>query len=198
MYMKYVLVRITHEQEGQWRYDVQLRSFRPTVVAVEKRLVLRIVSLCVCVCVAVGIQHAMLMRHFVICGLPVFAPFCHVACPSLQYFPTLSHKRYDFRKKKLLNTKCVFWFPLQLLSETFLILRRNERHTIKSFSGLHVKYPLILSYFKETSFFFSTGFRKILKHRISWKFVQWEPSCGLTDEWTDRHDEAISRFSQLC
>ena len=31
----------------------------------------------------------------------------YVACPSLQYFPTLSHKRYDFRKKKLLNTKCV-------------------------------------------------------------------------------------------
>jgi hypothetical protein len=28
-----------------------------------------------------------------------------VACPTLaQYFSTLSHKRHDFRKKKLLNT----------------------------------------------------------------------------------------------
>ena len=32
--------------------------------------------------------------------------------------------------KKLLNTKCVIWFSLQLLFETFLILRRNERHII--------------------------------------------------------------------
>jgi len=47
-----------------------------------------------------------------------------VPCPALQYFPTLSHKRHDFRgEKKLLNTKCVFLFSLQLLSETFLILR---------------------------------------------------------------------------
>jgi hypothetical protein len=32
--------------------------------------------------------------------------------------------------KKLLNTKCVFWFSLQLLSETFLIIRRTERDMI--------------------------------------------------------------------
>ena len=36
------------------------------------------------------------------------------------------------RKIKLLETKCVFWFSLQLLSETFLILRRNERDMIKN------------------------------------------------------------------
>jgi hypothetical protein len=28
---------------------------------------------------------------------------------------------------RLLNTKCVFWFSLQLLSEAFLILRRIQR-----------------------------------------------------------------------
>jgi len=53
-------------------------------------------------------------------------------------------------EKRLLNTKCVFWFPLQLLSETFLILRRNERDVIKMYIGLHVKYPLFLSDFNET------------------------------------------------
>jgi hypothetical protein len=31
----------------------------------------------------------------------------YVACPALQYFSTLSHKRRDFRKK-VLNTKCGF------------------------------------------------------------------------------------------
>ena len=55
-----------------------------------------------------------------------------VACPALQYFfPHYSHKQHDFRggKKKSLNVKCVFWFPLQLHCETFLILRRTERDT---------------------------------------------------------------------
>jgi hypothetical protein len=33
-------------------------------------------------------------------------------------------------EKKVLDTKSVFWFYLQLLSETFLILRREDRHMI--------------------------------------------------------------------
>ena len=33
-------------------------------------------------------------------------------------------------RKKLSNTKCVFWFSLQLLYETFLIIRRTERYVI--------------------------------------------------------------------
>jgi hypothetical protein len=45
-----------------------------------------------------------------------------VACLALQYFSTVSHKRHDFRKKKSLNTKCLFWFSLEILSGTFLIL----------------------------------------------------------------------------
>jgi len=81
-----------------------------------------------------------------------------VACPALQYFSTFSHKRHDFREKKVLNTKCVFWFRQQLLSETFLIIRRNGRDMI---IGLHVKYPLLLSDFNET-WIFSTDFRQIL------------------------------------
>jgi len=46
--------------------------------------------------VALGTEHAMRMRHSVICGLP-----------ALQYVSTLSHKRNGSRKKKLLNIKRV-------------------------------------------------------------------------------------------
>ena len=47
------------------------------------------------------IRHAMRLRHIVICGLSVSTIFFHI----------ISYKRHDFRnKKKLLKTKCVFWF----------------------------------------------------------------------------------------
>jgi hypothetical protein len=52
-----------------------------------------------------------------------------VACMAVSYFFTLSYKRHDFRGKKLLNIS-VCWFCLQLLFETFLILRRTERDII--------------------------------------------------------------------
>ena len=64
-------------------------------------------------CVALFIQYAMRMRRVILSS---------VASLALQYFST-SHKRYGFRKKKLLNIKCVFTFSLEVLSETFLILR---------------------------------------------------------------------------
>ena len=71
------------------------------------------------------------------------------------------------------------------MSETFLILGRNEREVIKN-----VKYPLFRSYFNETRNF-STVFRKILKYQISWKSVQWKPSFFHADGRTDRHDNNI-------
>jgi hypothetical protein len=42
---------------------------------------------------------------------------------------TLSHKWLDL-KKMFLDMKYVFWFSLQLLFETFLVLRRTERDMI--------------------------------------------------------------------
>ena len=54
-----------------------------------------------CAFVALGTKHAMRMRHIILSS---------VVCPTLQYFPTLSHKRHDFRKKKLLNQNVCFDF----------------------------------------------------------------------------------------
>jgi len=55
------------------------------------------------------------LRHIVICGLhrsTVFFPNYLIKCTILE--------------KKLFNTKYVLCFPLKLLSEVFLILKRAE------------------------------------------------------------------------
>jgi hypothetical protein len=42
-----------------------------------------------------------------------------------------------------LNTKCVFWFCLQMLSQTFLILKRTERDVINIVNWSSSKVPVI-------------------------------------------------------
>ena len=116
------------------------------------------------------------------CACAILSP---VACPALQNFSTLSHKRHDIRKK-LFNIKCMTLFSLHLLSEIFPILGRNERFRIRNCIVLHVKCPLFFSDFDET-WISSTDFRRRLKYQILWKSVQWEPNCSMwKDRWTKR------------
>jgi len=64
--------------------------------------------------------------------------------------------------------------------------------------SLHVKYPLFLPDFNGTLIAL-TYFWKIFEYEISWKPMQWGPSCSTqTGGWTDRrHNEANSHFLQL-
>jgi hypothetical protein len=72
-----------------------------------------------------------------------------VSCPALQYISTLSHKRHDFRKKKITE------HTVLISSANFI---RNISHSKKKWARydkkcmfvLHVKYPLFLSDVKET------------------------------------------------
>jgi hypothetical protein len=62
------------------------------------------------VSVVLVIQHAKRMRRIILSS---------VACTAPQYFSTFSHKRHDFRVKKLLNIKCYYFLQdlcLKLLS----------------------------------------------------------------------------------
>jgi len=86
-----------------------------------------------CVCIyPLFIRHAVRMRLFISSSL---------VCLALPYFATLSHKQKDFRKK-LFTIKCVFWVSIQLLVETFLILRRIQRN-ITNIRKSSCKLPVI-------------------------------------------------------
>jgi hypothetical protein len=78
---------------------------------------------------ALGIQHA---------------TNCHLWPARLYYiFSNFLINGTIFEKKKTLNTKCVFWFSLQPLSQTFLVLRRTARDMIKSIHWSSCKLPIV-------------------------------------------------------
>jgi hypothetical protein len=77
-----------------------------------------------------------------------------------------------------LTLKCVFWFPLQLLPETFLILRRIQRDIIINALRSSCKVSIFVSYFNEI-WFFSTDFQEILIYQISRQSVRQEPTCSI-------------------
>jgi len=95
-------------------------------------------------------------------------------CPILQKFSTLSHERHNFRKKKKRTENimcCDFLF--NFVWNISHSKKKWVRYVKKNVYWFHVQYPLLLSGWNNT-WIFSTGFRKILKYKVSWKYVQLE------------------------
>jgi hypothetical protein len=95
-------------------------------------------SVCVCVCVCARtrvtlvVKHEKRMRHII---LP------SGACPAVPYFPTLSHKRHDFREKLLdINTCLDFAYSI---FETFLILKKIQQVIVINDHGSACEVPVI-------------------------------------------------------
>ena len=122
-------------------------------------------------------------RSYTACN--AHAPYCHLRPYRLYHvFPNYLINGTIFEKKKILGVKCRFWFSVQFLSETFLVLRRIQQNMIKNVYWSSRNLPL----FRYTTWIFEIDCRKILEYQISWKSVVWEPRCSMrADRQKDGH-----------
>jgi len=125
------------------------------------------------------------------------APYCHLwPAPLYHIFPHYLINDTIF-EKKLLNTKCVFWFSVQLLSETFFILRRNERDDQNCISVRMYSAGYCCQILMKRDLF---SIDLLKTHKMS-NFVKIRPvgaELFHADRRMGRHDVANSRFSQFC
>jgi len=112
-------------------YNVTLGRVRANNVAVDKA-VLRTLSVCIC-----SLRYAACNAHASCCHL--WPARLYSISPHYLVNGTIFEK-----KKKVLKTKCVFGLSLHCSSETFLILRINERDMIKYVYWSSGKVPFIL------------------------------------------------------
>ena len=124
------LVNRNIQQARQRMYNVTMRRVHATTVAVEKQWVLHNLGVCI--------------STFRYPACNVHAPYCHLwPAPLHNVFSHYLINGMMFGKK-LLNTECVFWFTLQVLSETFLNLRRNAGDMIKNVYCTSCQVPISL------------------------------------------------------
>jgi hypothetical protein len=97
---------------------------------------------------ALGIQHAMRLRHIVICGLSSCTVFSNIISRTARFSENEQNVCLDFLYNFYLKHFSFYEEMSELLSKMFI--------------GLHVKYQLFLSDFTETSIF-SAAVRKINK-----------------------------------
>jgi len=160
--------------------------------------------LCACVCVSVCARELVLACVCVFCvcvcvcslkypAWNVHAPYCHLW--PVRLYPICPHYLTNgmIFDKKFLSIKCILIFSIYFVRKIFIL--RTEREVIKSVYFSSYKGPVIFLFNVNQTWIFFKDFLKILKYQISWKFVQFEPSCSMR---TDRPVATDSRCSQFC
>ena len=109
--------------------NVTLRRVHKTIIVAEKKCALHILSICL---------QPQVIWHASYCLL--WPMWLHHISP----YYLINRTNFGI---KLLNIKFVFRFFLQLLPETFLVLRRTVRDMIKNVYSLSCKEPAILARF---------------------------------------------------
>jgi len=135
----------------------------------------RIIACSHFVFVILGIQHAMRMRHIFVCVL-----WLHCILPRYLL------KGNILWGESCWTQKCVVWFSVKLLSETFLIPRRIQPDITTNVLRCSCKAPVFLFTFQSNSNFLDRFSENVQMSHFT-IFVRWEPSCCMrTDGWTWR------------
>jgi len=123
-----------------------------------------------------------------VCSLRFPACIAHTCTsmlrPSLQYFSTLSHKRYDIRKKSFEHKILLLTFSTTFFLKHFSFYEKLSEIRSKMCAGLSVKYPYSCYTLMKHEFF-----RHIFKNYLNFMtFHSVRAQLFHMDRNTDRHE----------